>query len=67
MKHEAADHPLVNATYFNLPAGFGRRAGAKNLFALLRLHFERHRLDLWTILLVAGVTMLAAGLIGSAV
>ena len=67
LKRELPDHALVDATYLNLPIGFGgqRRAGLHNLLRLIQLHFERHRFDRWSMLLIAGLAMLASSLVGS--
>jgi hypothetical protein len=66
LKREAPDHPLVGATYFNLPLGFGpRRTGFRNLVRLVRYHVERHRADRWSIIGIVGLAMLAVSLIGS--
>ena len=66
LKRELPDHALVDATYLNLPSGFGgRRAGLRNMVGLIQLHFRRHGIDLRSILLLAGVAMLAASLVGS--
>jgi hypothetical protein len=68
LKREMPQHGLVDAMYLNLPRGFGqRRAGLDNVVRLIRLHFARHRVDVWSTLLIAGLGMLAASLIGSAV
>ena len=64
LKRELPEHALVDATYLNFFAGW-RRAGFRNMLALIQLHFERHRIDLWSMLLIAGVVMLAASFIGS--
>ena len=66
LKRELPEHALVDATYLNLPTGFGgkRRAGFRNMLALIKFHFERHRIDRWSMLLIAGLVMLAASLIG---
>jgi hypothetical protein len=67
LKRELPDHALVSATYLNLPKGFGqRRAGFRNMFRLIQFHFERHRIDPWSMLLIAGLAILAASLIGYA-
>jgi hypothetical protein len=65
LKRELPEHALVDATYLNLPIGFGgqRRAGFRNMFRLIQFHFERHRIDRWSMLLIAGLAMLAASLI----
>jgi hypothetical protein len=65
LKREQPDHALVDATYLNLPIGFGgrRRAGFRNMLALIQFHFKRHRFDPWSLLLIAGLAMLAASLI----
>jgi hypothetical protein len=34
------------------------------MLALIQFHFERHRIDPWSLLLIAGLVMLAASLIG---
>ena len=66
LKRELPEHALVHATYLNLPTRFGgRRAGLRNMFRLIRLHFERHSFDRWSMLLIAGGAMLAASLISS--
>ena len=67
LAREMPGHALVGASFLNLPAAFGRRAGARNMFALVRLHFERHRFDLWTVLLIAGVVTLGVALVGQVV
>jgi len=66
LKRELPDHALVNATYLNLSIGFGskRRAGFRNMLALIQFHFKRHRVDLWSILLIAGLVMFAGSLVG---
>jgi hypothetical protein len=68
LRRELPDHALVNATYLNLGIGIGRerRAGFYNMVRLIRLHIERHRVDLWSILGVAGVAIFAASAIGYA-
>ena len=68
LKRELPEHALVDATYLNCSTGFGgrRRAGFRNMLALIQFHFERHRRDRWSMLLIAGVVMLAASLIGYA-
>jgi hypothetical protein len=68
LKRELPDHPLVRASYINLPVGLGRRrrAGTYNMFRLVGFHFERRRIDLWSLLLAAGLAMMAASLIGYA-
>ena len=67
LKRELPEHELVDATYLNLPSGIGgqRRAGLRNMVRLIQFHFERHGIDRWSMLLIAGVVMLAASLIGS--
>ena len=67
LKRELPEHALVDATYLNLAIGFGgqRRAGLGNMFRLIQFHFERHSIDRWSTLLIAGLAMLAASLIGS--
>lgn len=66
LRRELPEHALVSATYLNLGIGFGRqrRAGFYNMVRLIRLHFERHRVDLWSILGVAGLAMVAVSAIG---
>ncbi len=51
LKRELPEHALVAATYLNPSTGFGgrRRIGFRNLLALIRFHFERHRIDPWSI------------------
>lgn len=66
LKRELPDHALVGASYLNLPVGFGRRAGARNMFRLIQFHFERHRIDRWSMLLMAGLAMMALSFIGYA-
>lgn len=68
LRRELPDHALVNATYLNLEIGIGRerRAGFYNMVRLIRLHFERHRADLWSILGIAGLAMFAVSAIGYA-
>ena len=65
LKRELPDHALVNATYLNLSIGIvgKRRAGFRNMLALIQFHFKRHRFDPWSLLLIAGLAMLAASLI----
>ena len=65
LKRELPDHALVDATYLNVPTAFGgkRRAGFRNMLALIQFHFKRHRIDPWSLLLIAGLAMLAASLI----
>lgn len=67
LKRELPEHALVNATYLNLSTGISgrRRAGFRNMLALIQFHFKRHRIDPWSMLLIAGLAMLAASLIGS--
>jgi hypothetical protein len=67
LKRELPEHALVAATYLNLSTGIvgRRRAGFRNMLALMQFHFERHRIDPWSLLLIAGMAMLAASLIGS--
>ena len=67
LKRELPEHALVEATYLNLPIGFGgkRRAGLRNMFGLIQFHFRRHSMDRWSMLLIAGLAMLAASLVGS--
>ena len=62
LKRELPDHTLVAATYLNLPTGVGRqrRAGFRNMFRLIQFHFERHRIDGWSMLLIAGLAMMLA-------
>lgn len=66
LKRELPEHALVDATYLNLSTGIGgrRRAGFRNMLALIQFHFKRHRIDPWSMLLIAGLVMLAASLIG---
>jgi uncharacterized membrane protein YqjE len=66
LKHELPEHALVGATYLNL-TGFGRqrRAGLRNMLRLIQFHFERRSFDRWSMLLIAGLAMLAASLTGS--
>lgn len=68
LKRELPEHRLVDATYLNFPIGFGRqrRAGFRNMLALIQFHVERHRIDPWSSLLIAGVLMFAASLFGYA-
>lgn len=68
LRRELPEHALVNATYLNLDIGFGRasRAGFYNALRLIRLHFERHPIDQWSILLIAGLAMFAVSAIGYA-
>ena len=68
LKRELPEHALVHASYHNLPVGFRRqrRAGTYNMFRLIGFHFERHRIDRWSLLLAAGVAMLAVSAIGHA-
>jgi len=68
LKREQPEHALVRASYLNLPVGFRsqRRAGTRNLFRLIQLHFERHRIDRWSMLLMAGLAMMAASFVGYA-
>lgn len=65
LKRELPEHTLVTATYLNLPGVFlsERRVGLRNMLRLIQLHVERHHIDLWSALLVAGLAMLAASLI----
>lgn len=65
LKRELPDHALVNASYLNLSIGIvgNRRAGFRNMLALIQFHFKRHRVDPWSLLLIAGLAMLAASLI----
>jgi hypothetical protein len=67
LKRDLPQHALVDATYLNLPTGFGggRRAGLRNMFGLVQLHFERRGVDRLSILLIAGLAMLAVSLIGA--
>src|SRR4030042_2489070 len=62
LKRELPEHALVDATYLNLPIGFGgqRRAGFRNMFRLIQFHFERHRIDRWATLLMHGPAILAS-------
>ena len=66
LRRELPEHALVDATYLNLSAGFGggRRAGFRNMVALIQFHFKGHRIDLWSILLITGLVLFAASLIG---
>lgn len=66
LKRELPEHSLVGATYLNAPTAFGgkRRAGFRNMLALIQFHFKRHRADPWSLLLIAGLAMLAASLVG---
>lgn len=66
LKRELPEHALVDATYLNLTTGFGgrRRAGFRNFVALIQFHFNRHRFDPWSILLIAGLVSFAASLVG---
>jgi len=66
LKRELPEHALVDATYLNLSTGFGgrRRAGFRNMVALIQFHFKRHRFDPWSILLIAGLVLFAASLVG---
>ena len=66
LRRELPEHALVSATYLNLGIGVGRerRAGFYNMLRLIRLHFERHRIDWWSILLIAGLAMVAVSAIG---
>ncbi|HUO82247.1 MAG TPA: hypothetical protein VM616_05250 [Gammaproteobacteria bacterium] len=68
LKREQPEHALVGASYLNLPVGVGRhrRAGTRNMFRLIQFHFERHGIDRWSLLLAAGLTMMAAGVVGYA-
>jgi len=65
LKRELPEHTLVTATYLNLPGVFlsERRVGLRNMLRLIQLHVERHHLDPWSALLVAGLAMLAASLV----
>jgi hypothetical protein len=67
LKRELPDHALVDATYLNFPTAFGgkRRAGFRNMLALIQFHFNRHRIDPSSMLLIAGLMMLAASLVGT--
>ena len=68
LKREQPEHTLVGASYLNLPIGLGRhrRAGTRNMFRLIQFHFERHRIDHWSLLLAVGLAMMVAGAIGYA-
>jgi len=65
LKRELPEHALIDATYLNLPIGVGRqrRAGFRNMFRLIRFHFERHASDRWSMMLIAGLAILAASLV----
>ena len=65
LKRELPDHALVDATYLNLPIPGERRTGLRNMLRLIQLHFERHRFDRWSIMLIVGLAMLALSLVGS--
>ena len=66
LKREVPGHALVNATYLNVGSGWTGhgRAGFRNLVRLVRLHVERHRADLWSVLFAAGGLLLAASFVG---
>jgi hypothetical protein len=66
LKRELPEHALVDATYLNLPIGFGgrRHAGVRNMFRLVQFHFERHHIDRWSMLLISGLVTMLAALIG---
>jgi len=68
LKRELPEHALVEASYLNLGFGLGRRrrAGFHNMLRLIRLHFERHGIDRWSTLLIAGLAIVAASAIGYA-
>ena len=63
LKRELPEHALVDATYLNFLGG--RRRGSRNMLALIQFHFERHRIDRWSMLMITGVVMCAASLIDS--
>jgi hypothetical protein len=67
LRRELPEHVLVEATYLNFPTGFGRqrRIGFRNMLDLIRVHFDRHHGDVWSILLIAGLVLLAASLVGA--
>jgi hypothetical protein len=66
LTRDLPEHALVDATYLNFDTGFGvrDRSGFRNMLRLIRFHYDRHHIDAWSMLLIAGVVMLAASLIG---
>jgi hypothetical protein len=66
LKRELPEHKLVTATYLNLAGAFGgRRSGLENMLGLIRLHFDRHHIDVWSAVFVVGLAMLGFSLIRS--
>ncbi len=63
LPRELPDHLLARTSYVLGPRGSRRR----NFFALISLHWERHRFDTWTALLSLGLLMLVGVLAWGAV
>ena len=63
LKHELPDHPLATASWFGFRwTARGRRKQRLLPWNIIRFHFERHRLDLWSTLLLAGVLMMVGSI-----
>ncbi|MBA3562925.1 MAG: hypothetical protein H0W33_02735 [Gammaproteobacteria bacterium] len=59
LKRELPDHPLARAQLVQVRWGYRSRAkGQRLLWRLVRCHFERHRFDLWSMLMIAGLLMM---------
>ncbi|MGH8494859.1 MAG: hypothetical protein ACREVN_01865 [Gammaproteobacteria bacterium] len=59
LKSELPDHPLARASLYGFRLTYrGRRKQRLLPWRIIRFHFERHRLDLWSTLLIAGLLML---------
>lgn len=59
LKRELPDHPLARAQRVQVRWGYRSRAkGQRLLWRLVRFHFERHRFDLWSMLMIAGLMLM---------
>lgn len=64
LKRELPDHPLARARFVDVRWGYrGRAKGQRLLWRLVRFHFERHRFDLWSMLLIAGLMLFLAAIV----
>jgi hypothetical protein len=56
LRRELPDHPLARARY----GGWDETERNRNFFALIRVHWSRHRVDIWTALLAVGILIMGA-------
>jgi hypothetical protein len=60
LRREDPDHPLARASYVGRRNASNGRWNGSNVFDLVGLHWQRHRMDTWITLLILGLAVMAA-------